>query len=86
VRHFFPARLILVKHHPGSNFLVYNFQPPDGREFACRQSFFLPSFYVCVASMTTFTKLGDQDTPVISVHPSRRISKINPNIYAGFTE
>lgn len=36
--------------------------------------------------MATFTKLDDQETPVISVHPSRRISKINPNIYAGFTE
>ncbi|KAJ5660050.1 alpha-L-arabinofuranosidase C [Penicillium longicatenatum] len=36
--------------------------------------------------MTSFTKLSDQDAPVISVHPSRRISKINPNIYAGFTE
>lgn len=36
--------------------------------------------------MTTFTRLSDQDTPVISVHPTRRISKINPNIYAGFTE
>lgn len=36
--------------------------------------------------MTTFTKLSNQDTPSISIHPSRRISKINPNIYAGFTE
>ncbi|KAJ6190386.1 hypothetical protein N7519_000407 [Penicillium mononematosum] len=36
--------------------------------------------------MTTFTKLEDHETPLISVHPSRRISKINPNIYAGFTE
>ncbi|RHZ48097.1 alpha-N-arabinofuranosidase [Aspergillus thermomutatus] len=36
--------------------------------------------------MTTFTKLNDQETPSISVHASRRISKINPNIYAGFTE
>ncbi|KAB8248130.1 Arabinosidase C [Aspergillus flavus] len=36
--------------------------------------------------MTTFTKLSDQDTPSIAIHPSRRISKINPNIYAGFTE
>ncbi|KAB8238793.1 alpha-N-arabinofuranosidase [Aspergillus alliaceus] len=36
--------------------------------------------------MTTFTKLSNHDTPSISIHPSRRISKINPNIYAGFTE
>ncbi|KAJ5131873.1 alpha-L-arabinofuranosidase C [Penicillium atrosanguineum] len=36
--------------------------------------------------MTTFTKLEEQETPVISVHSERRISKINPNIYAGFTE
>ncbi|KAF7585848.1 hypothetical protein BBP40_009970 [Aspergillus hancockii] len=36
--------------------------------------------------MTTFTKLSDQDATSISIHPSRRISKINPNIYAGFTE
>ncbi|RAL11540.1 alpha-N-arabinofuranosidase [Aspergillus homomorphus CBS 101889] len=36
--------------------------------------------------MTTFTKLNDQDAPSISIHPTRRISKINPNIYAGFTE
>lgn len=36
--------------------------------------------------MTTFTKLDEQETPVISVHPSRKISKVNPNIYAGFTE
>ncbi|OJJ73973.1 hypothetical protein ASPBRDRAFT_194868 [Aspergillus brasiliensis CBS 101740] len=36
--------------------------------------------------MTTFTKLSDQDAPSISIHPGRRLSKINPNIYAGFTE
>ncbi|CEJ59035.1 Putative Alpha-L-arabinofuranosidase [Penicillium brasilianum] len=36
--------------------------------------------------MTSFTKLEDHETPVIAVHPSRRVSKINPNIYAGFTE
>ncbi|EAW07844.1 alpha-N-arabinofuranosidase [Aspergillus clavatus NRRL 1] len=36
--------------------------------------------------MTTFTKLSEQETPSIAVHASRRISKINPNIYAGFTE
>lgn len=36
--------------------------------------------------MTTFTKLSESETPTISLHPSRRISKINPNIYAGFAE
>lgn len=36
--------------------------------------------------MTTFTKLDDAETPVVSIHPSRLISKINPNIYSGFTE
>jgi len=36
--------------------------------------------------MTTFTKQAEYEKPIISVHPSRRISKINPNIYAGFTE
>ena len=36
--------------------------------------------------MTTFTKLSAQDAPSISIHPTRRLSKINPNIYAGFTE
>lgn len=36
--------------------------------------------------MATFTKLDDQETPVISIHPERKISKINPNIYSGFTE
>lgn len=36
--------------------------------------------------MTTYTKLSGAETPGISVHSDRRISKINPNIYAGFTE
>jgi alpha-N-arabinofuranosidase len=36
--------------------------------------------------MTTFTKLSEHETPTISFHPSRRISKLNPNIYAGFAE
>lgn len=36
--------------------------------------------------MTSFTRLAESETPVVSFHPSRRISKINPNIYAGFTE
>jgi hypothetical protein len=36
--------------------------------------------------MTTFTKINDDETPTISVHPSRPLSKINPKIYSGFTE
>lgn len=36
--------------------------------------------------MTTFTKLSSAEAPGISIHSNRRISKINPNIYAGFTE
>ncbi|KAK2787906.1 hypothetical protein FQN53_004347 [Emmonsiellopsis sp. PD_33] len=36
--------------------------------------------------MTTFTKIRDDEIPTISIHPERRISKINDNIYAGFTE
>ncbi|OJJ49639.1 hypothetical protein ASPZODRAFT_128133 [Penicilliopsis zonata CBS 506.65] len=36
--------------------------------------------------MTTFTKLSDAETPVVSIDPARRLSKINPNIYSGFTE
>lgn len=38
------------------------------------------------STMTTFTQLSDQDAPSLAIHPTRRISKINPNIYAGFTE
>ncbi|KAF7719327.1 Non-reducing end alpha-L-arabinofuranosidase [Penicillium ucsense] len=36
--------------------------------------------------MTSFTKLADDETPTIAVHPTRKVSQINPNIYAGFTE
>ncbi|PGH15598.1 hypothetical protein AJ79_02380 [Helicocarpus griseus UAMH5409] len=36
--------------------------------------------------MTTFTRISEADTPTISVHAERKISKINPNIYSGFTE
>ncbi|PGH27373.1 hypothetical protein AJ80_00851 [Polytolypa hystricis UAMH7299] len=36
--------------------------------------------------MTSFTKIPDTEVPTISVHSSRRISPINPNIYSGFTE
>ena len=36
--------------------------------------------------MTSFTKISDTEKATISIHPSRKISKINPNIYSGFTE
>lgn len=36
--------------------------------------------------MTSFTKISDTEKATISIHPTRKISKINPNIYAGFTE
>ncbi|KAL1862076.1 hypothetical protein Plec18167_001143 [Paecilomyces lecythidis] len=36
--------------------------------------------------MTTFTKTADDETPVISIDAHKRISRINPNIYSGFTE
>ncbi|KAK4508499.1 hypothetical protein PRZ48_002238 [Zasmidium cellare] len=36
--------------------------------------------------MTTFTQLSSGQAPKISVHPERKLSKINDNIYGGFTE
>ncbi|PCG91035.1 Glycoside hydrolase, superfamily [Penicillium occitanis (nom. inval.)] len=36
--------------------------------------------------MTTFTKIDDDSIPTISVNAAAQLSKINPNIYAGFTE
>ncbi|EMC94106.1 glycoside hydrolase family 51 protein [Baudoinia panamericana UAMH 10762] len=36
--------------------------------------------------MTTFTKLDDGDQPGIFVYPSHKLSKINDNVYSGFTE
>lgn len=36
--------------------------------------------------MTTFTKLADGETPSVAVYPDRKLSKINDNIYGGFTE
>ena len=36
--------------------------------------------------MTTFTKLADGEQPKVSVYPNQRLSKINDNIYGGFTE
>lgn len=36
--------------------------------------------------MATFTKISDDETPVISVNPSHKISRIDDNTYGGFTE
>jgi alpha-N-arabinofuranosidase len=36
--------------------------------------------------MTTFTKLEANEQATISVYPSHKLSKINDNIYGGFTE
>ncbi|KAE9378574.1 glycoside hydrolase family 51 protein [Stipitochalara longipes BDJ] len=36
--------------------------------------------------MTTFTRIPEDQTPCISIDVSRRLAKINPNIYGGFTE
>lgn len=36
--------------------------------------------------MTTFTKIPEDQTPCISIDVSRRVAKINRNIYGGFTE
>ncbi|PVH93447.1 glycoside hydrolase family 51 protein [Periconia macrospinosa] len=36
--------------------------------------------------MATFTRIADDQTPSIIVHPEHEIAKINDNIYGGFTE
>lgn len=36
--------------------------------------------------MTTFTKLEANEQATISVYPTHKLSKINDNIYGGFTE
>lgn len=36
--------------------------------------------------MATFTKIPDTETPVISINALNKISKINDNVYGGFTE
>lgn len=36
--------------------------------------------------MTTFTKIGEDEQPVISINPAHKISKIDDNTYGGFTE
>jgi alpha-L-arabinofuranosidase len=36
--------------------------------------------------MTTYTKISDEERPSISIDPSLVISKIEDNVYGGFTE
>jgi len=36
--------------------------------------------------MATFTKISEKEQPSISIDPKHKISKIDDNIYAGFTE
>jgi alpha-N-arabinofuranosidase len=36
--------------------------------------------------MATFTRIPDDETPAIDVDVSRRLSKIDPMTYGGFTE
>jgi alpha-N-arabinofuranosidase len=36
--------------------------------------------------MTSFTKIPDDQQPVISINPAFKLSKIEDNTYGGFTE
>lgn len=36
--------------------------------------------------MTSYTKIGDDERPSISIDPSLTIAKIEDNVYGGFTE
>lgn len=36
--------------------------------------------------MTTFTKASGNEAPVIEVNAERKLSKIDPMVYGGFTE
>jgi len=36
--------------------------------------------------MTTFTKIRGDETPLIEVDAARRLSRIDPMTYGGFTE
>ena len=38
------------------------------------------------SNMTTYTKISEGDRAKIVIHPDHRLSKINGNIYGGFTE
>lgn len=42
--------------------------------------------YNFVLAMTTYTKIPVSETPVITINPFHELSKINDNIYGGFTE
>lgn len=46
----------------------------------------LSQYLVLTFKMATFTKISEDETPSITVHPTHKISKINNNIYGGFTE
>ncbi len=37
------------------------------------------------AKMTTFTKVADSDLPVIEIDAAKKLSKIDPMTYGGFT-
>lgn len=37
-------------------------------------------------TMTTYTKISDEERPCISIDPSFTISEIDDNVYGGFTE
>lgn len=39
-----------------------------------------------MSKMATYTKIPEWETPSISVNPRHKLSKINDNIYGGFTE
>ena len=47
---------------------------------------FCDQIHPSTAIMTTFTRIPEDQTPCISIDVSRRLAKINPNIYGGFTE
>jgi alpha-N-arabinofuranosidase len=36
--------------------------------------------------MATFTKISEEDQPVITVNPAFKVSNIEDNTYGGFTE
>jgi hypothetical protein len=46
----------------------------------------LPWLCKLLFDMTTFTRIGEEETPSIDVDVARRLSKIDPNIYGGFME
>ncbi|KAF2245336.1 glycoside hydrolase family 51 protein [Trematosphaeria pertusa] len=36
--------------------------------------------------MATFTRIADDESPSITIHPNHKIARVNNNIYGGFTE